>query len=377
MCKIPNIFIFSKKGGLIMKKATTRIVSLTLAFVLCLGLFSNALAVGDDSSLQESQISEETRGIAISMLSDIEASKEAWGFSDVDFESLNVGAPVHSYIYANDSLEETAKLYPIISDNELLLWVVEHDGSYSLTTELVDEVSNNVDFNEPFSLIYDRYGCYAYAEGSYVMLADYEEDETRSVIALDEAADGVTMTQLADNASLEYTSVSTYANYVYSLSVPFTSQDKSLLCWAACVASIVKHRIGVSYTSTVIAQKYFGPVDYNKGKSPAKIYYILPEYGVNGYCFPVYPSDDSIYKSLNSNYPVYSSWDPTGTELPRHACVIFGINTNTSSLSIMDPDGGVRRTTTYSNKYPSYPHSFYYARFGVTFYLVLGLYHPV
>lgn len=297
----------------------------------------------------------------IETLSTVERSKDAWGLSDVDFENLYIGSPIHSYTYSDESVAESALIYPISMDNRLLLLAIYYNDSITITTEFVNEINDTIGFDEPFSIINDSCGCYVYTSNSCIPLSEYgidSEEEPYTVSPKNTAilAERLALTALADNQLLPYTSaLMQYANdssYFYTCNVPLINQlpDKNI-CWAACVASIVNYRQGTALTAQDVAKSFYG-TDYNQGLNIKYISDVLKRYGIFYVHDHVYPTDYQIFINLSSRFPVYSRW--IREDWPNHACLIFGIDSQNRHLSLMDPMRGIRSTA------ESNGHDYYY-----------------
>ena len=220
-----------------------RIFALILAFFMVMSIMSTPASASYVDEAEADGLLDKI----INVLSSIENSKEAWGLSDVDFYDLQIGNPVHSYDCLAQSFEENAKLYPIFEDNNLLLWAIDYNGVITITTDLVEQINNTISLEEPFSIIYDRYGCHICTKDYCKLLITYEdnlENESRSILVPEAAckSEDLTLTKLEDNhALLNLPHAAPYAiDYFYSCNVPCVNQlPDEYICWAACIASIV------------------------------------------------------------------------------------------------------------------------------------------
>ena len=322
-----------------------------LAVMMLLSMITNNAFAATSDAVSLADISIVAEKI-VEKLSSIERSKEVWGLSDIDFCDFCVGSPVYTYNYVDNSFKENSKLYPIIADNQLRLWASDAGGVITLSTELVDQVNAVITFDEEFSIIYDRYGCYVYVNDSYEFLTTYEggfQDNSRSILLSGTAGDteDLVCTKLADNFLLEYTSkpIPYASDYLYLLNVPYIDQlPDTLICWAACIDCIVQYKTGRVLTPREIAIGLYGNSDYNQTLNIQKVPGVLKGYGVSYAYYPNCPSDYMIYKNLINNDPLYTHW-VRDDEKSGHACVLFGIDTYTGGgvISLMNPWGGFRQ----------------------------------
>lgn len=333
-----------------MKRIITML--LTLAMLVSIGV-TPAFAVNEEVSEAMDEIS--------SLLASIEQSKDAWDLSEVDFSNLRVGNPIYSYIYSDDSFQANDRIYPISEDGQLLLLAVDHDGTISITTQFVKEITAAIGPNEPFSIVYDRIGCYACTDSSSILLTENTDGEidSRSVLPHNNTSfsENLPLVALSDDYLAPHKEAAPYAmeDYNYSLSVPFVNQlPNQYICWAACVASIVNFTTGNRLTAQDVVRKLYGN-DYNQTLTVKEIPALLNSYGLNYQPRIVFPSDYRIYINLLEGYPLYSDWYRTDGISGGHACVIFGIDSQYGRLSLMDPWGGIRATASFDG----YDYNYY------------------
>lgn len=307
--------------------------------------------IGDlDSEYYQDKTEEIPINEIISTLSSVERSKDVWGLTELNFENLCIGNPIYTYVYSSGSFTENAKIYPISNDNQLILLAVDYNGMITITTQLVETLKNIVDFDDPFTIIYDSYGCYILTDDSRTQVVEYDVDhESADLSSLPDnnlyLRNEIKLTKLADCQPLPYdaTPIAQYTNepyYYSSCAVPAVNQlpDRSI-CWAACVASIVNYRTGTNLTAKDVAIRVHG-ANYNQGYKAEYIAGLLSTYGVSYQAQRFYPTDYQIFINLDYNYPLYGRWiQPDGK--PQHACLICGIDSRNKRLTLMDPMGGV------------------------------------
>lgn len=355
-----------------------RFISFVLALIMVVSIAPPlAFAADTTDELETTSVIDKI----INLVASVERAKESWGFGEVDFSNLYIGNPVFAYEYVDDSLEENSKLYPISEEGQLLFWAVVADDMVTISTDLIEQISGKIALDEPFSIIYDRYGCYAYTENSCEVLSAYEDDfeiETRSILTpkVIENNEEIVLTSLVSSALLEYEPVVMPYEpiYYYTLNVPVVNQlPNDKICWAACIASIVHQLKGTQVSAVDIAKQYYG-YDYNDSANGDDVQKLLREnYNIDYFSYRAMPTDYVIYRNLLDNYPIYSRWKRVDGKTPGHACVLYGIDTYTAggTVFLMDPFGGYFVTAEAAN------NSYYYhsVSYGTLFYMWAVVYH--
>lgn len=334
-----------------------RIVSAFLVFLMtisciCPGASAYDLNKTKEPALDACYNDEIPTDQIVNALSSIERSKDAWGLMDIDFEKIYIGDPVYTYVYSDNSFVQSSKLYPLSYDSQLILLAVECNGMITITTELVDTLNNAVNFEDSFAIIYDSNGGYICTDDTCIQITGYDtNDEIEKSSTLSEYngefSDEIIYTKLIDKYPLPYaTSHIPYAaDYNYSCNVSEVNQlPDEHICWAACIACIVNYRKGTHFSAQDIAKQYYG-LDYNYTLKNKDVISVFDTYGITYIADLFYVTDYQIFNNLRLGYPLYSAWTNDGPVNKRakstgHACVIFGIDTYSGYISIMDPWGG-------------------------------------
>lgn len=286
------------------------------------------------------------------ILNDVEDQKDFIGLSGVDFAALKIGVPVQTYNYIDNAFEEARKMYPLTYNNELVLWVIDNNGQFQITTALVKEVNSAIGSNVPFSIVYDRSSSYLYVNDNFVLLGSSAlQDITRAVLEPDSIMPGgdLKTTALTENTTLGYKAstnsdlvcASAYAKSApiyYECGVSYVSQAPyENLCWAASVASIVNYCKGTSLSAASVAQECYGMSNFDLPIFDFDAPTILSDYNLEYMYREQVPSNNVIQENLMANYPIYSNFS-TGTT--GHATVIYAINTRGGYIYLMDPEFG-------------------------------------
>lgn len=326
-----------------------RIISFVLALIMVVSIAPPlAFAADNTDELETTSVIDKI----IILVASVERAKESWGFGEVDFSNLYIGNPVFAYEYVDDSLEENSKLYPISADGKLLFWAVVADDMVTISTGLVEQISIQIGLEEAFCVIYDKYGCYAYTGNSCILLSAYgDEDvfEARSIFSpkVVYSTKEIMFTSLADKRQLDYKSgiMPSSPNYYYSINIPAVDQySDDNICWAACAACIVNYLTGTQLTAKDVAMRYYG-YDYNKTANSYEVEVMLKKYyDIDYLSYRVVISDYVIYRNLLDHYPIYISWERVDGKKPGHACVLYGIDTYSGTISIMNPKGAYFQT---------------------------------
>ncbi len=317
------------------------LVSVIIAVSLCLGMTVTAfaeertvLSEGEEASLSE-------------VLNGVEFQKDMLGLSHVDFYDLQLGEPVQTYEYIRDGFEPGRVLYPILYHGELILWAIEQDGMFQVTTAFVSRIADRIDTEEPYTVVYDRNSAYLYAGGKFTLLGTSEmEEEARSVLdpeAMPEA-EFLETSVLSGREQLDYTADTAREQRYYACDVGNVAQPVgSAICWAATVACIVNYCKGTALTAEGVAKEYFGTLDNpNQGLNTYYIPGVLSRYEVYYSYKEQAPSDDDIMHNIINDYPIYGGWTgalPSG-ENKGHGTCIYGIDILGSYIYIMDPEIG-------------------------------------
>lgn len=312
-----------------MKKYLSAILALCMVFQLS----TPSLAVSDEVTLTN-------KSGLIESLNCIEPQKDAFGLKNVDFSNIYVGDMIHAYEYTSDGLHEIFGLYPLFENSTLIAFAIANeDGKYTITTALVNEVSAIEPLN--VALIYDRHCCYLY-NGSDITLLIKNVEEADNRVVLSEGLEALCVTKiaLADMSLREYLGYANYPNAhnqsSYYCSVKYVTQlPYNHICWAATIACIVNCRTGTSYTAPEIAQSYYGS-DFDYTLSMSNILLLMnAQYALGYHIIGRAPTDKVLVDNLSTGWPLFGY--VKGSNGSSHACTLYGINTSTGSLSVMDP----------------------------------------
>lgn len=342
------------------KNKIKRIISLVLSVTLTVSMLSMTAFAEEGASIDDyvdrlsivesRDILTRSQTIALhEVLADVEVQKDMIGLSAIDFSEFKIGNPIWSYVYVNDTFEILREMYPITDQNDkLVLWAIEDNGKFQITSALVNEINGVIYSDKPFCIVYDFNSCYLYINDTFILLSTSAfEDESRDVLNPDSVLkpNNFETTRLDENVDLEYISDTTSSVFTafstpiyFSTNVKNTSQlphDK--ICWAAVVASIVNCRLGGSRTAVQVAQQHTGSqTNFNQTASTSAMPGLLSHYGVSSYTHKSsqYPFDNVILKNIQAGFPLYGSFHWSNG---FHAGTLYAINVIGGYLYVMDP----------------------------------------
>lgn len=335
-----------------MKKLFVKITSILLSLLFVfLSTFSVCAVTSTESSINN--------GI-IEALQNAEYIKDELGLDSFDFSEITISNPIYTYEYTNQGLLENNLMYPLKVDDVLVAWAIPLDDSsdtkYQITTALIYETNSVLQDNTNFALIYDYEYCYLYDGSEFYQLAEVTHNvENRSVLNVDNVYMDdfdIQLTNIDESVCLNYsfnqnTRVQTY----YECPVGYVTQNPSpYLCWAATIASIVNYKKGTSYTAVDVAKKHYGNTNYNRTLTIGEEDNILiSDYLLLYLHKDKIPGDSVIGKNIINDYPVYATFKNSNGGY--HAVVIFGINTISGYISVMDPLSGACSATISGSGY--------------------------
>lgn len=280
----------------------------------------------------------------------IESQKDKMGLENVDFSKLKRGNCIYAYNYYKNGLIKTRDIYPLFYNDELvaLAFKINNNGvtSYQITTALVKQLNSKKIANKSFALVYDKNGCYLYADGTISLLArssiisaDRKDVETERIQS---DFDNITLTKTNQLISLNYSSndsLRTSSNILCS--VGFVSQNPtSYMCWAASIACIVNCVKGRSLTAIDVAKKEYGNVNYNRTLPIGDEQGILRWTYFTIYTYNNYiPSENTMVNNFTNGYPIFGTFHVSNS-IFTHAIVLYGINIFSCTLYFMDPEYG-------------------------------------
>ena len=116
-----------------------------VAMALALSL---ALSISVFAYESETNSSSDVNNLINDALAQIEPYKASFGYADIDFGSLEVGAPISAYDLYENGLVFSRKIYPLFEDDTLVLLGLEvYDGDYTyiqITQGLVEKLNEIV-----------------------------------------------------------------------------------------------------------------------------------------------------------------------------------------------------------------------------------------
>jgi len=340
-----------------MKTNKTRIIALVLIVALSFALSAGPVAAQipvDDSVLQEIN----------KVLAFIEPHKDIYSLEDVDFSALSVGAPILAYEYVDNGMKLLDFcVYPLIYEDTLVALAAKPDdnASVSITTSLVKIINECVSVYDDFVLLYDSNRGYLYTDNSLTILSEtaYTTDSRGNIYKesngnLANAIIDLSLSQIERTAaqiSIGYTgftadqSRSAFSGGITRasayMSVPYISQfppSPSLICWAACTASVGAALTGIVMTAEQAARSRFGN-GFNRIGTTNDIEYLLQTYySLSYYEYSSTPSASTFYSKISAGRPVIARWSVSSGG--NHFTVVNGVDTTYLVLNIMDPENG-------------------------------------
>lgn len=303
-------------------------------------------------------LSESQSNLLSDALIDVEAEKDTWGLSNVNFQTLSIGNAVQSFEYKNGQLIRSFVMYPIIHDEQLVLWAIPVNGHFQISNSLVDEVNSHIGFAENFVLLYDRNGVHAYTGDTMRCLVEYEDSlTTRSKLTTDVLTRSTVITQadytkLIDNVAIHYNSRVRNTGYAVTCNVSRVVQTGDYTCWAASIACISNCVLGTSYDDVTVAKRITGsqtnydvPLYFGDALS-ALSQMQLSWYSTYG------ASLTRMYSSIANNHPVLAFFSGYGAS--NHYCTVYGANSANGRIMIVDPREGYASVNRSSDGYYVY-----------------------
>lgn len=332
---------------------------LIIITIISLLVPSFLIGYADEANLP---ITETQRDLLLDALRDVEQQKSEWDLENINFNKLHIGYPIQTYNYIANNLEHGQVLYPIIHNNQLILWAYIHNNQFQISDGLVSEVRHAISESTSFALIYDANSAYIYSDGTVTKISDFLYPiESRSQLSLgaDLSRFDITTRTLADNVPIGYNNVSRAlpVNAVcYITSVPQT-MDKT--CWAATTATIynyINNLTGSSALDDIDVAQGFLHNNYNRYLGYSAIDSLLDTYEIpytGRYAYGVGSfTDDDIYISIYNGFPVFGGFQVVGGA--GHAATIYACNMVAGRMSVADPNGGSYTATLNSNGIYSY-----------------------
>lgn len=339
--------------AIILKKFIFKSICFVLSFLFFVSIVTPSYAFTHSSSSDD----EYKQGI-ISELQKIESIKHSLQLGDVSFANLKVSRPINTYILASSGLIESEPIYLLIQENTIVAVASEininNEKKYQISTQLVEQLNQELTLCSEFALIYDKQNCYIFSNNELELLTA-SGMISNDRVALSEVVDNLDLEQihtsalsassdLGYNSSIQTRAIGRY----YSCNVSYVTQlPYQNICWAATAACIINYINGTNYTAVDVASNYF-LIDFNVPLPHSDIEELLNTYYSLGYTYKQQvPSDSVISNNLRNGKPVWGNFiSSSGT---GHAVTVFGVDILGGYLSVMDPLFGSATTTTNSN----------------------------
>lgn len=286
-------------------------------------------------------------------LSAIIPEREYYGLGDVDMGNLSIGEKIPTYEVVDGNLQPTSvSLYPIFDNTETLVVLA---ATSTVNGEIIVSISQTfVDTlrllapDSQISIIYDNNDAYLLNDGTLIKLTEYPYENHLNRDNIDTLTENslasLRGTALSANKRLSVANLpkpygDEYDEEIY-LSVPPTTQPSgSLICWAACCASIVGYIYNHNYDTEWMAELY-GSMD---GEETEDVIKFINKYFTVDYKYSRTNDYINIWISLCADKPVFGGFQNLDNSENAHALVIRGIS-YWSVFSVMDPDSGIYAT---------------------------------
>lgn len=219
---------------------TKKFISLALAMVLCLCMFSPALATEQGTATQEF---DQILQIATNLLRDIRFEQDKYGLAGVDFDNLRLNDYVPTYIAKNSGMEEAeVRYYPITENEEWVATLAVAKDSVGvwngqLSNTFVEQLPQLTEANS-VTLVFDRENGYLVKDGEQNVVASYAAMEDR--VRIDEVplTRALLETQtIGGGAAIELPQTMPLADRYFYFDVPQLSQQPYKM---ACVGFSIK-----------------------------------------------------------------------------------------------------------------------------------------
>jgi len=280
-----------------------------------------------------------------------EENKEDFGYENIDFGLIEIGAAIPTYEYIDGVFQEmNFRVYPLFSDKRFfstaLVDVSEKEPVISVSATLANRINSQVIGGESIALIYDKEGLHIYtggeitllntsgriAEGRSSIYQSYSEIRNISSIETREAIPVYDIGYQSMSAEMARNS----ASWV-GLNVRFVTQHPyDQICWAASIAAIGNYVFNASHTAVNVARHRFpAPQNFNRALTIGDARALLLSYW--GLAFQADTANfnyNQVIRNLNGGFPLYASFRFSGG---GHAVVITGVSAMSGLLGIMDP----------------------------------------
>ena len=239
---------------------------------------------------------------------------------------LSLGSKIPSVF--EDGTETETSSYPLLAGESIIgmFQIDESNMSMSYSEAGADVIDELFHTNDKITLVMSESSLSVLCENGATDIYGNGADAF-SQISLQEYTD--------QRVSLSIPRTSRNTNYGY-VSVPAFSQTTKYNCWAACMASVMKHKSGNNYTVAKIVTDTRHPI--GRGAEAREVAAYLINYGFSPQA--CVSKANTIISALQSGYPLIGfGFYSTGE---GHGIVINGYNSGSSffSISYMDPDTG-------------------------------------
>lgn len=309
--------------------------------------------------------------------------KEYYGLGNVDMGNLSIGEKIPTYEVVDRNLEPTSvSLYPIFDNTGVIVIVaatstINGEIIVSLSQTFVDTLRLLAPGSQ-ISIIYDKNNAYLLNDSTLTKLTEYpyENHLNRDNIETltENSLASLHGTALSANKSLSVANLpKPYGGEgdeeIY-LSVPKKTQPSgSLICWAACCASIISYIYNHNYDTEWMAEQYGSMA----GEDTEDVLKFINNFFTVDYKYSCTNDYINIWTSLCADKPVYGGFQNLNNSENAHALVIRGIS-YWSVFSVMDPDTGIYATGTINGSGGWTSFNYLMARTGDKYFLWEYLY---
>lgn len=339
-----------------------KLISCTLAIVLCLTLSVSSFAANnsDDLNTDTSSFVDAAERKIADILGAVEIQKADYGLSGVDFSTLSLGREIPSYELTKSGLTriKDIHIFPIIYNNN---WIATAIVSYSIYGDMNIEFSVKyaVDYSrlkssaetrrsnarDGVALVFDSKNAYLYSGDDSIVVESFQEIQGRESMktytgsVCPETAQVVAQRPI-DTAHLELARDS--IDFV-SLNISSITQPTPYTCWAASTAMILNYRGTFATVGSVLLAAY---VDMYTFRSAVQCSYLISNSfnypcGLYGLPYGYYYNltiNDLITELYGLSSPLFAGF---GSGSVGHAVVVKGyVNLDpnlTPTMTYIDP----------------------------------------
>lgn len=321
-----------------------RLVGFMVVIALVLSAFSGTCFAADLVDMEVSSTNQQLddQQTIIRTLQDISQAKEEFGFDNIDFSQITIGANVPVYEYVDGSMKDGSyRMYPLYENNQLIAFAVvtpleDNQKMAQIYRDIADDVNKlNLQAGDLIYFVYDVDGFNIVCNNRSVLLSQIDEESLQDKFYPDRLRSTIDMASWNCNVlPLGYTDpigvYSANAQTYYSLNVPNVHQgDGTNLCWAASVACIGNYLKGQNASVTTIANGSTSAAYLSTAISRLNSYYGLSYSNINAA-----PSDSRIFENIYHGWPMYACFH---NKYVSHAVVIYGVNAVSGYITVMDP----------------------------------------